>query len=101
MKSSGPGTGNNQGYDWPLQEHHHPRRQQGFCLAERQRQRRQHGAEIHRTNGKFVNELGKRGPLTASVDLSQFGMVGRSRTRREGRWRSMRPTATAITASQR
>ena len=28
------------------------------------------------TDGKFVKQFGKRGPLTDSADLSQFGMVG-------------------------
>ena len=47
IKSWG-GPGDNQGYDWPLQEHSILVDNKGFdWFGQRQRQGRQHGAEIH------------------------------------------------------
>jgi DNA-binding beta-propeller fold protein YncE len=69
------GPGDNQGYDWPLQEHSILLDNKGFVWLTGNGK---DDAMVLKftTDGKFVKELGRRGPLTSSTDLSQFGEVG-------------------------
>ena len=73
VKSWG-GPGDNQGYDWPLQEHAILVDNKGFVWLSG------NGKDDNMvlkftTEGKFVKEFGRRGPQTSSTDLSQFGRV--------------------------
>ncbi len=73
VKSWG-GPGDNQGYDWPLQEHAILVDNKGFVWLSGNG--KGDGMVLKfTTDGKFVKELGRRGPPTSSTDLSQFGMV--------------------------
>lgn len=73
VKSWG-GPGENLGYDWPLQEHSILVDDKGFVwLGGNGR-----GDSMvlkFTTDGKFIKEIGRRGPLTSSTDTSQFGLV--------------------------
>jgi DNA-binding beta-propeller fold protein YncE len=69
------GPGDNLGYDWPVQEH-------GIMVDDAKgfvwlTGSGKDDAMVLKftTDGKFVKQLGKRGPLTSSADLSQFGRV--------------------------
>jgi hypothetical protein len=73
VKSWG-GPGENQGYDWPLQEHAILVDNKGFVWLSGNGQGDSMVLKFT-TDGKFVKQLGKRGPLTNSADLSQFGQV--------------------------
>ncbi len=73
VKSWG-GPGDNQGYDWPQQEHAILVDNKGFVWLSG------NGKDDNMvlkftTEGKIVKEFGKRGPPTSSADLSQFGRV--------------------------
>jgi DNA-binding beta-propeller fold protein YncE len=66
----GPG----EGYDWPAVEHGILVDNKGFVWLT--------GSGVNdgmilkfTTDGKFVKQLGKRGPLTSSTDLGQFGQA--------------------------
>jgi DNA-binding beta-propeller fold protein YncE len=66
----GPG----EGYDWPAVEHGILVDNKGFVWLT--------GSGVNdgmilkfTTDGKFVKQLGKRGPLTSSTDLAQFGQA--------------------------
>jgi DNA-binding beta-propeller fold protein YncE len=66
----GPG----EGYDWPAVEHGIMVDNKGFVWLT--------GSGVNdgmilkfTTDGKFVKQLGKRGPLTSSTDLNQFGQA--------------------------
>ena len=73
VKSWG-GPGDNQGYDWPLQEHAILVDGKGFVWLSGNG--KDDGMVLKfTTDGKFVKELGRRGPLTSSTDLTQFGLV--------------------------
>ncbi len=73
VKSWG-GPGDNQAYDWPLQEHGILVDNKGFVWLSGNGKGDNMVLKFT-TDGKFVKQLGKRGPLTSSTDLSQFGMV--------------------------
>ena len=73
VKSWG-GPGENQGYDWPLQEHAILVDNKGFVWLGGNGKGDSMVLKFT-TDGKFVKQLGKRGPLTSSTDLSQFGLV--------------------------
>jgi DNA-binding beta-propeller fold protein YncE len=69
------GPGENQGYDWPAQEH-------GIIVDDAKgfvwlTGSGKDDAMILKftIDGKFVKELGRRGPLTSSTDFSQFGQA--------------------------
>jgi len=69
------GPGDNQGYDWPATEH-------GIMVDDARgfvwlTGSGKDDAMVLKftTDGKFVKELGKRGPLTSSTDLTQFGQA--------------------------
>jgi NHL repeat len=73
VKSWG-GPTDNAGYDWPLQEHGILVDNKGFVWLSGNG----NGDNMvlkFTTDGKFVKQIGKRGPLTSSTDLSQFGQV--------------------------
>jgi hypothetical protein len=73
VKSWG-GPADNQAYDWPLQEHAILVDTKGFVWLSGNG--KGDGMVLKfTTDGKFVKEFGKRGPLTSSTDLSQFGQV--------------------------
>ena len=73
VKSWG-GPGDNLGYDWPLQEHAILNDNKGFVWLSGNG--KDDGMVLKfTTDGKFVKQLGKRGPPTSSTDLSQFGQV--------------------------
>jgi hypothetical protein len=73
VKSWG-GPGDNQGYDWPLQEHAILVDNKGFVWLSGNGDG--DGMVLKfTTDGKFVKQLGKRGPPAGSTDLSQFGRV--------------------------
>jgi hypothetical protein len=73
VKSWG-GPGDNQGYDWPLQEHAILVDNKGFVWLSGNGDG--DGMVLKFTSdGKFVKQVGKRGPQTSSADLSQFGRV--------------------------
>jgi hypothetical protein len=73
VKSWG-GPGENQGYDWPLQEHGILVDNKGFVWLSGNGKGDSMVLKFT-TDGKFVKELGRRGPLTSSTDLTQFGQV--------------------------
>jgi DNA-binding beta-propeller fold protein YncE len=68
------GPGEDQGFDWPAVEH-------GILVDSRDfvwltGSGKGDGMVLKfTTDGKFVKEIGKRGPLTNSADLSQFGQA--------------------------
>jgi len=73
IKSWG-GPGDNLGYDWPLQEHAILVDNKGFVWLSGNGK----GDDMvlkFSTDGKFIKQFGRRGPLTSSTDLSQFGQV--------------------------
>ena len=73
VKSWG-GPGENLGYDWPLQEHAILVDHKGFVWLGGNGK----GDSMllkFTADGKFVKQVGRRGPLTSSTDLSQFGLV--------------------------
>ena len=73
VKSWG-GPGDNLGYDWPLLEHGILVDNKGFVWLTGSG--KGDGMVLKfTTDGKFVKQLGKRGPLTSSTDLSQFGQA--------------------------
>ena len=68
------GPGDNLGYDWPAQEHAILPDNKGFVWLSG------NGANDNMvlkftTDGKFVKQIGKSGPPTNSLDLTQFGRV--------------------------
>ena len=69
------GPGDNLGYDWPAQEHSILVDNKGFVWLSGNGK---DDAMVLKftTGGKFVKEFGRRGPLTSSTDLTQFGEVG-------------------------
>jgi DNA-binding beta-propeller fold protein YncE len=73
VKSWG-GPGENQGYDWPLQEHGILVDHKGFVWLSGNGKGDSMVLKFT-ADGAFVKQLGKRGPLTSSTDLSQFGQV--------------------------
>src|SRR3984885_8757335 len=73
VKSWG-GPGDNQSYDWPLQEHAILVDNKGFVWLSGNGDGDNMVLKFT-TDGKFVKQLGKRGPLTSSTDLAQFGRV--------------------------
>ena len=73
VKSWG-GPADDQGYDWPLMEHAILVDNKGFVWLSGNGK----GDDMvlkFTTDGKFVKEFGRRGPLTSSTDLTQFGQV--------------------------
>jgi DNA-binding beta-propeller fold protein YncE len=73
VKSWG-GPGDNLGYDWPLQEHGILVDNKGFVWLSGNGKGDNMVLKFT-TDGKFVKQIGKNGPLTSSTDLSQFGQV--------------------------
>ena len=73
VKSWG-GPGENLGYDWPLQEHGILVDNKGFVWLSGNGKGDNMVLKFS-TDGKFVKQIGKSGPLTSSTDLSQFGQV--------------------------
>jgi hypothetical protein len=73
IKSWG-GPGDNLGYDWPLQEHAILVDNKGFVWLSGNGKTDAMVLKFT-TDGKFVKQLGKSGPLTSSTDLTQFGEV--------------------------
>src|SRR5579862_6500809 len=73
VKSWG-GPGDNLGYDWPLQEHGILVDSKGSVWLSGNGKGDSMVLKFT-TEGKFVKQLGKRGPLTSSTDLTQFGEV--------------------------
>jgi DNA-binding beta-propeller fold protein YncE len=73
VKSWG-GQGENLGYDWPLQEHGILVDNKGFVWLSGNGKGDNMVLKFS-TDGKFVKQIGKSGPLTSSTDTSQFGMV--------------------------
>ena len=73
VKSWG-GPGDNLGYDWPLQEHGILVDNKGFVWLSGDGKGDNMVLKFT-TDGKFVKQIGKSGPLTSSTDLSQFGQV--------------------------
>ena len=73
VKSWG-GPGDNLGYDWPLQEHAILVDNKGFVWLSGNGKGDNMVLKFT-TDGKFVKQFGKSGPLTNSQDLSQFGQV--------------------------
>ena len=65
--------GDNQGYDWPLQEHAILVDNKGFVWLSGNG--KGDSMVLKFTPTEVRQRIGKRGPLTSSVDLSQFGMV--------------------------
>ncbi len=65
-------SGDNQGYDWPLQEHGILVDNKGFVWLSGNGETDNMVLKFT-MDGKFVKQLGKRGPLTSSTDLTQFG----------------------------
>ena len=69
-----PGEGENPPYDWPLQEHGILVDNTGFVWLSGNG--KGDGMVLKFTvEGKFVKQFGKRGPLTSSTDLNQFGQI--------------------------
>ena len=68
------GPGDNQGYDWPAQEHSILVDNKGFVWLSGNGKDDSMVLKFT-TDGKFVKELGRRGPLTSSTDLTQFGQI--------------------------
>ena len=73
VKSWG-GPGDNLGYDWPLQEHGILVDNKGFVWLSGGGKGDNMVLKFT-TDGKFVKQIGKNGPLSSSTDLSQFGQV--------------------------
>ncbi len=73
IKSWG-GPGDNLGYDWPLQEHAILVDTKGFVWLGGNGKTDAMVLKFT-TDGKFVKQFGKSGPLTSSTDLDQFGLV--------------------------
>ena len=73
VKSWG-GPADNLGYDWPLQEHGILADNKGFVWLSGNGKGDNMVLKFT-TDGKFVKQIGKRGPLTSSTDLEQFGQV--------------------------
>jgi len=73
VKSWG-GPGDNLGYDWPANEHGILVDNKGFVWLSGNGKTDMMVLKFT-TEGKFVSEIGKSGPLTSSSDLSQFGQV--------------------------
>jgi hypothetical protein len=73
VKSWG-GPGDNLGYDWPAQEHGILVDNKGFVWLSGNGKGDSMVLKFT-TDGKFVKELGRSGPLTSSTDLTQFGLV--------------------------
>ena len=73
VKSWG-GPGENLGYDWPLSEHGILVDGKGFVWLSGNGKGDNMVLKFT-TDGKFVKQIGKSGPLTSSADLSQFGQV--------------------------
>jgi DNA-binding beta-propeller fold protein YncE len=73
VKSWG-GPGDNLGYDWPASEHGIMVDNKGFVWLSGNGKTDMMVLKFT-TDGKFVKEIGKSGPLTASTDLSQFGQA--------------------------
>ena len=73
VKSWG-GPGDNLGYDWPTNEHGILVDNKGFVWLSGNGKTDMMVLKFT-TDGKFVAEIGKSGPLTSSTDLSQFGQV--------------------------
>jgi len=73
VKSWG-GPGENLGYDWPLQEHAILIDTKGFVWLSGNGKGDNMVLKFT-TDGQFVKQFGKSGPLTNSRDLSQFGQV--------------------------
>jgi DNA-binding beta-propeller fold protein YncE len=73
VKSWG-GPADNLGYDWPLQEHGILADNKGFVWLGGNGKGDNMVLKFT-TEGKFVKQIGKRGPLTSSTDLEQFGQV--------------------------
>jgi len=73
VKSWG-GPGDNQDYDWPAQEHAILVDNKGFVWLSGNGETDNMVLKFT-TDGKFVKQFGKRGPLTSSTDLTQFGRV--------------------------
>ena len=73
VKSWG-GPGDNLGYDWPLQEHGILVDNKGFVWLSGNGKGDNMVLKFT-TDGKFVKQIGKSGPLTSSTDLSQFGQA--------------------------
>ena len=68
------GPGENLGYDWPAVEHGILVDNKGFVWLTGSG--KDDGMVLKfTTDGKFVKQLGKRGPLTSSKDLTQFGQA--------------------------
>ena len=68
------GAGEDQGFDWPAVEHGILVDNRGFVWLTGSG----NGDGMilkFTTDGKFVKQIGKRGPLTSSTDLSQFGQA--------------------------
>jgi len=73
VKSWG-GPGDNLGYDWPAVEHGILVDNNGFVWLSGSG--KDDGMVLKfTTDGKFVKEFGRRGPLTSSTDLTQFGQA--------------------------
>lgn len=68
------GPGDNLGYDWPANEHAILVDNKGFVWLSGNGKTDMMVLKFT-TDGKFVAEIGKSGPLTSSTDLSQFGQV--------------------------
>ena len=68
------GPGENLGYDWPANEHGILVDNKGFVWLSGNGKTDMMVLKFT-TDGKFVKEIGKSGPLTSSADLSQFGQV--------------------------
>ena len=68
------GPGENLGYDWPANEHGVLVDNKGFVWLSGNGKTDMMVLKFT-TDGKFVKQIGKSGPLTSSTDLSQFGQV--------------------------
>jgi hypothetical protein len=68
------GPGDSLGYDWPANEHGIMVDNKGFVWLSGNGKTDMMVLKFT-TDGKFVKEIGKSGPLTSSADLSQFGQV--------------------------
>ena len=97
VKSWG-GPGENLGYDWPLSEHGILVDPKGFVWLSGNGKGDNMVLKFT-TDGKFVKQIGKRGPLTGSTDLTSSDRLLRSNSTRR-RTKSTLPTATAIIASR-
>jgi DNA-binding beta-propeller fold protein YncE len=71
VKSWG-GPGDNLGYDWPASEHGILVDNKGFVWLSGNGKGDNMVLKFT-TDGKFVKQIGKNGPLTSSTDLTQFG----------------------------